>query len=68
MPNTYSGWRKSSRSGGNNGNCVEIGFAANDRAIRDTKEAGNPNRSTLEVSGSAFATFLNTVKSGSLDL
>lgn len=72
MPTTpaFGNWRKSSRSNAQGGNCVEVGFTADGAltGIRDTKEAGNPNRSTLEVSGSAFATFLNTVKSGSLDL
>lgn len=66
MPDNYSGWRKSSRSGGNNGNCVEIGYADSARAIRDTKEAADPNRSTLEFSGNAFAAFLNRVKSGEI--
>lgn len=62
----YSGWRKSSRSGGNNGNCIEIGYADSARAIRDTKEAANPDRATLEFKGSAFAAFLDRVKSGEI--
>ena len=67
MPaDNYSGWRKSSRSGGNGGNCVEIGFADDDRAIRDTKESADPHRSTLEFSGDAFAAFLSRVKSGEI--
>lgn len=63
---TYSAWRKSSRSGQTGGNCVEVGFADDTRAIRDTKEAHNPNRSILEVSGTAFAAFLSRVKSGEI--
>lgn len=58
----YGAWRKSSRSGTNGGNCVEVGFAGAGRAIRDTKEAGSPDRSTLELSGSAFSAFLARVK------
>lgn len=67
MPETYSMWRKSSRSGGNNGNCVEVGFGDTARAVRDTKEAADPNRSTLVFSGNAFGAFLARVKSGELD-
>lgn len=62
----YSVWRKSDRSGGNNGNCVEVGFATTGRAVRDTKQATNPHRPTLEFSGATFAAFLNQVKSGEL--
>lgn len=65
MPkHTYSTWRKSSLSGGNNGNCVEVGFGVTARAIRDTKEADDPNQSTLEFNGDAFGAFLARVKSG----
>ncbi|SFS65788.1 DUF397 domain-containing protein [Saccharopolyspora flava] len=64
MPGTYSTWRKSSRSGTNGGECVEIGFADTGRAIRDTKQAGDTHQPTLEFSNDAFATFLSRVKSG----
>lgn len=67
MPeHAYSAWRKSSRSGGNGGNCVEVGFGGTARAVRDTKEAADPNRSTLEFNGNAFGAFLSRVKSGEI--
>lgn len=62
----YSRWRKASRSGNNNGNCVEVGFAASGRAVRDTKQAADPARPILEFSTSAFGAFLGWVKSGEL--
>ncbi|WP_190816984.1 DUF397 domain-containing protein [Saccharopolyspora pogona] len=68
MPeHTYSTWRKSGRSGSNGGNCVEVGFADTGRAVRDTKQAADPNRAMLEFNGNVFAAFLNRVKSGELD-
>ncbi len=51
----YSTWRKSSRPGGNNGNCVEIGFGDTARAVRDTKEAADPYQPVLEFGGAPFA-------------
>jgi hypothetical protein len=63
---TYGQWRKSSRSGGNNGNCVEVGFTPDGEmtGIRDTKEAGQADRSTLEVPRSAWAKFVGAVREG----
>ncbi|MCX2729459.1 DUF397 domain-containing protein [Saccharopolyspora sp. NFXS83] len=55
-------WRKSSRSGGNNGACVEVGFAAdNSRAVRDTK---NRAGGYLVTTGSQWAAFLSALKAG----
>ena len=39
---TATGWRKSSRSSGNGGNCVEVGQANRDVAVRDTKDRQGP--------------------------
>jgi Domain of unknown function (DUF397) len=32
------GWRKSSYSGNNGGDCVEVGYQDTDVAVRDTKD------------------------------
>ncbi|MBB5159473.1 DUF397 domain-containing protein [Saccharopolyspora phatthalungensis] len=62
----YRAWRKSSRSGTNGGNCVEVGLGDTGRAVRDTKQAADPNRPMLEFSGHTFSAFLDRVKSGEL--
>jgi hypothetical protein len=36
-----AGWRKSSRSSGNGGNCVELGSTPGAVLIRDTKHKGH---------------------------
>lgn len=61
---TGATWRKSSRSGGNGGNCVEIGFAGDARGIRDTKDR---SYGTLAVDADTFADFVAAVKTGRLD-
>jgi hypothetical protein len=35
-------WRKSSYSGANGGNCIEIAAAARTVAVRDSKDPGGP--------------------------
>lgn len=54
-------WRKSSRStaGGSNGNCVEIAFADQAVAVRDSK---NPDAGALAVPNTAFTAFLRTAE------
>jgi hypothetical protein len=44
---------------------VEVGTTATSRAVRDTKDRDG---GTLVFSPAAFATFIETVKSGVLDL
>ena len=51
-------WRKSSYSGDNGGNCVEVAAAGN-VAIRDTSDRGG---FTLAVSPSVWSAFLATIR------
>lgn len=51
-------WRKSSRSGGNNGQCVEVGHGV---GIRDSKK---PDGGVVEVTGTAWRRFLAAAKAG----
>jgi hypothetical protein len=56
-------WRKSSYSGGNGGNCVEVGAPAGvDRVlVRDTKDRQGP---VLAFSPLAWRQFAERVKAG----
>jgi hypothetical protein len=62
----YSGarWRKSSRSGGQGGQCVEVADLGTAVAIRDSK---NPDGPRLAFSRRAMAELAAMVKSGRLD-
>ena len=65
MPETqFSHWRKSTRSNGQSGNCVEVGFAPGMTGIRDTKDRSH---GTLSVSADAWTAFLTNVKADKLD-
>lgn len=64
MP-TPDNWRKSSYSGGGDGNaCVEIANRHTLIAIRDSK---TPTQATLSVPAGAFTTFIEALKSRSLE-
>lgn len=53
-------WRKSSRSGTQNGNCVEVATnVAGMVAVRDSK---NPEGPMLSVSSAEWRAFLSTVR------
>jgi hypothetical protein len=54
-------WRKSSRSGGNNGQCVEVGHGV---GIRDSKK---PDGAIIRVAGTAWSRFLAAAKAGTFD-
>ncbi|MFI9171905.1 DUF397 domain-containing protein [Streptomyces lincolnensis] len=57
---TPDNWRKSSYSGGGEGNaCVEIADRRTHIAVRDTKA---PTRTTLSITTAAFAAFVNALK------
>ncbi|SES20701.1 DUF397 domain-containing protein [Lentzea albida] len=55
-------WRKSSRSGVEGGNCVEV--VAGVRAVRDSK---NPAAGALRLGEGAAAAFMTAVKAGTFD-
>ena len=59
-------WRKSSYSGSNGGNCVEVAMLSEHcRAVRDSKDPHGPN---LTFSREAWRAFTNCVKRGELGL
>jgi hypothetical protein len=53
------GWRTASYSGNNGGNCVEVGGAAGDIAVRDTKDRAG---TLLAFPAGAWATFTASLK------
>ncbi|MEU0333224.1 DUF397 domain-containing protein [Streptomyces sp. NPDC006193] len=59
---TPDSWRKSSYSGGGDGNnCVEIARSATHAAVRDSKAR---TRATLTFAAPAFTPFLEALKKG----
>lgn len=54
-------WRKSSRSGANGGNCVEVARIPGALAVRDSK---NPEGGRLVFGARAFDAFLTDIKEG----
>ena len=56
-------WRKSSYSGGNGGNCVEVGAQPQSARVlvRDTKDRQGP---VLQFTPSAWKQFADQVRSG----
>jgi hypothetical protein len=60
-----AGWCKSSYSGGEHGNCVELAAIPDAIGIRDTK---NRDAGHLQISKRDFVSLLNEVKTGRHDL
>jgi hypothetical protein len=59
-------WRKSSHSGSNGGNCVEIAVLSGDgRAVRDSKDPGGP---VLAFPPDDWRAFTVAIKAGGFDL
>lgn len=52
-------WRKSSRSSGNNGNCVELALVAQVTGVRDSKNAAGP---VLAFPGAAVAALVASLR------
>ena len=58
-------WRKSSRSNGSGGACVEVASIGTAIAVRDSK---NPDGAKLIIGASMWQTFTRRVKAGGFDL
>ena len=59
-------WRKSSYSGSNGGNCVEVAMLPGaSRAVRDSKDPGGPK---LRFSREEWRAFTTSIKRGELGL
>jgi Domain of unknown function (DUF397) len=52
-------WRKSTYSGGNGGNCVEVADAARVVRVRDTADRSGP---TLSVAPHAWQVFVSALR------
>ncbi|MFD8526863.1 DUF397 domain-containing protein [Streptosporangium canum] len=58
-------WRKSSLSGHDGGNCVEVAtLSSGHRAVRDTKDRTGP---ALVFTADAWSVFTAAIKTGHLD-
>lgn len=57
-------WRKSIRSGGQGGNCVEVARIASSVAVRDSK---NPSGPRLAFGVGEWRVFARRVKAGEFD-
>lgn len=57
-------WRKSSRSSPSGDNCVEVAFAGDAVAVRDTKDR---QAAMLLFTGDEWKAFIEGVKSGEFD-
>lgn len=58
-------WRKSSRSGPNCDNCVEVAFAGPAVAVRDSK---NPSAAALVFAPGQWRAFIDETRGGRFDL
>ncbi|WHT21035.1 DUF397 domain-containing protein [Crossiella sp. CA-258035] len=58
-------YRKSSYSGGNGGECVEVALPGHLAAVRDSKNLEGP---ILAFTPGAWAVFQETLRAGSFDL
>lgn len=57
-------WYKSSRSGGNGGNCVEVAHLEDVVAVRDSK---NPDNGVLVFQPADWTIFVEAAKHGEFD-
>jgi hypothetical protein len=62
MDLTRAQWRKSSRSGGNGGTCVEV--ARNVRGVVAVRDSKDPDGPKLVTSSATWQAFVASVKAG----
>jgi hypothetical protein len=62
---THAQWQKSSRSGPNCDNCVEVAFVDNAIAVRDSKKPAGP---VLLFTQQEWDAFVGGAKDGEFDL
>jgi hypothetical protein len=62
MDDRVGGWRKSSFSGGNGGECIEVGHGREVIAVRDSKQAGQGP--ALRFTPEAWRRFAGQLKAG----
>jgi hypothetical protein len=58
-------WRKSSRSGSQQGDCVELARLGAELGVRDSK---NPGAGHLTISAESFGALVARIRSGELEL
>lgn len=62
-------WRKSSRSNGAGGQCVEAATnVAAERGVVGLRDSKDPDGPTLTLAARVFAAFVDHIKGGGLDL
>jgi hypothetical protein len=61
---SFSGWRKSTRSGNGGGDCVEVAQASTAVAVRDSK---NPTGPVLIFRPESWTAFIAATKQGAFD-
>jgi hypothetical protein len=66
MDLTRAEWRKSTKSGGNGGNCVEV--ARNLPSVVAVRDSKDPHGPKLTVKAAEWRNFIADVKSGRRDL
>lgn len=59
---TLSAWRKSSYSGGSNGNCLEVSDAV--PGVVPVRDSKSPDGPALVFGAAAWATFVGAVRQG----
>ncbi|SDT51485.1 protein of unknown function [Streptomyces sp. TLI_053] len=66
MENMTSAWRKSSYSGNNGGECIEVALTSPASALVPVRDSKDPSGPVLLFPAAAWGSFLAAVRDGSL--